>query len=506
MSNPTNLTSGRLLARNTIINLAGEVTPSFVALVALPIIIRALGVDRYGVLTLSIVVVGYFGLFDFGLGRAATKFIAEAAASSDQGKVPGLFWTSLFMMLAFGVAGGVVVAVLAPWLVHGVLKIPVALQPESLHALYLLALSMPFVISGGALSGTLAAFQRFDLINTVRVPNSIFSYVGPLLVLPFCHSLGWLVAVMVLGRLAGWIVTFWLCLQVVPELRREIHPRRATIRPMLSFGGWLTVSAVVGPIMAYFDRFLIGGMLSMAAVTYYAVPYQVATKLWIIPSAVSGVAFSAFSGAFTSDPNHTAVLLESATKYIVLTLFAPVLFVIALAPEGLRLWLGPSFAEHSASALRWLTFAVFINSTAHPAYSLIQAADRPDLLAKLHLAEAPFYLAMLWWMMLRYGVVGVAITWTVRVIVTTLIVFLMAWRLLPLAAPGIARIAALTSAALLIFAVGTIPMDLPEQCLLLGIAPLIFAVLGWLVLEPRERASVRHVVRGVRLLLVQAQH
>jgi len=504
LSNPTNLTSGRLLARNTIINLAGEVAPSLVALLAIPLVIRVLGVDRYGVLTLSIMVVGYFGLFDFGLGRAATKFIAAAAASSDQQEIPGLFWTSLFMMLAFGTAGGVVVAVLAPWLVHGALKIPVALQPESLHALYLLAFSMPFVISSGGLNGTLSAFQRFDLINEIRVPSAIFSYVGPLLVLPFSHSLGWLVAVVVLGRVAGWIVTFWLCLRLVPGLGREIHPGRATIRPMLSFGGWLTVSAVVSPIMAYFDRFLIGAMLSMAAVTYYAVPFQVATKLWIIPNAVSAVTFSAFSGAFSSDPDHTALLLESATKYIVLTLFAPVLFIITLAPEALRLWLGPSFADHSASALRWLTFAVFINSTAHPAYGLIQAADRPDLLAKLHLAEAPFYVAMLWWMMVRYGIAGVAITWTVRVVVTTLIVFLMAWRLLPMAAPGIARIATLTSAALLIFAVGTIPMDLPEQCLLLGIAPLLFAMLGWLVLGPRERASVRGVVRGVRLLLAQA--
>ncbi len=506
MSQSADLTSGRLLARNTILNLVGEGAPFLVALVTLPIVIHALGVDRYGVLTLSATVVGYFGLFDFGLGRAATRFISEAAASSDRQEIPGLFWTSLFMTLAFGVAGGLVLAVLAPWLVHDVLRIPVALQPESLHALYLLALSMPFVISGGGLSGTLSAFQRFDLINMVRVPSSIFSYAGPLLVLPFSHSLGWLVAVMVLGRLAGWVVTFWLCFQVVPGLQREVRPRRATMRPMLSFGGWITVTAVVSPIMAYFDRFLIGGVLSMAAVTYYAVPYQVATKLWVIPSAVSAVTFSAFSGAFSSDPDHTAVMLESATKYIVLTLFAPVLFIITLAPEGLRLWLGPSFADHSASVLRWLTFAVFINSTAHPAYGLIQAADRPDLIAKLHLAEAPFYVAVLWWMMLRYGVVGVAITWTVRVVATTLIVFLMARRLLPLAAPGIARIAALTSAALLIFGVGTIPMDLPEQCILLGIAPLLFAMLGWLVLEPRERASVRHVVRGVRLLLAQAQH
>ena len=504
LSNPINLASGRLLARNSILNLAGEVAPFFVALVALPVIIGALGVDRYGVLTLSMLVVGYFGLFDFGLGRAATKFIAEAA-SSEQRKIPGLFWTSLFMMLTFGAAAGVVLAGLAPWLVRGVLKIPVAFQLESLHAFYLLALSMPFVISGGSLRGTLSAFQRFDLINTVRVPSGIFSYVGPLSVLPFSHSLGWLVAVMVAGRLAGWLATLWLCLRVVPALRREIRPRRATIRPMLNFGGWVAVSGIAIQIMEYADRFIIGAMLSVAAVAYYAVPYQVTNKLRVIPGALSGVVFPALSGSFVANPGRAAVLFERATRYILLAVFPPVLLVVTLAPDGLALWLGPSFAGHSAAVMRWLGIGMFVNSLCWTPDALVEAAHRPDLTAKMRLVTGPVYLLVLWWMLPRYGVEGAAITWALRSALELLVLFAMARVLLPNLARGVVRIAKLALVALLVVVIGMLPMTLPTKGVFLATMLGLYALSCWRVLlEPEEKEFVRGHLRTARVFVIGA--
>ena len=71
------LVGGRRLARNVFWNLLGVGTPLLVAVVAIPRLIEALGTDRFGVLTLAWMVVGYFGLLDLGLGRALTKLVAE---------------------------------------------------------------------------------------------------------------------------------------------------------------------------------------------------------------------------------------------------------------------------------------------------------------------------------------------------------------------------------------------------------------------------------------------
>ena len=76
--NPTNeLISGTRLARNSALNLLGLCSPLLVAIVAIPILIRGLGTDRFGVLTLVWVVIGYSSLFDLGLSRALTKIVAE---------------------------------------------------------------------------------------------------------------------------------------------------------------------------------------------------------------------------------------------------------------------------------------------------------------------------------------------------------------------------------------------------------------------------------------------
>src|ERR1019366_9056928 len=98
-----------------------------------------------------------------------------------------------------------------------------------------------------------------------------------------------------------------LCLRVVPELRRSIAWERAVMGPLLSFGGWMTVSNVVGPLMLYMERFAIGVLLSATAVAYYATPFEVVTKLLIISTAISAVMFPAFSLSAARDFNRSSI-------------------------------------------------------------------------------------------------------------------------------------------------------------------------------------------------------
>lgn len=501
-----NLTGGRLLARNTLLNLAGEAAPFLVAIVAIPILIHGVGVARYGVLTLSMMVVGYFGLFDFGLGRAATRLIAEAAASGDDRRIRSFFWTSLYMMMGFGLVAALIVAASTPWLVTNVLKIPHTLQGESRVAFYLLALSLPFVISAGSLNGTLSAIQRFDSINAIRVPTGLFAYLGPLAVLPISNHLGLIVAVLVAGRIVGWLASLIVCLRVVPSIRCDLRPRRATVRPMLTFGGWVTVSSIIAPILTYLDRFLIGAMLSMAAVAYYAVPFQLTHKIMIIPGAVSGVAFAALSAACTNDPARAAVLFERATRYVVLALFPLVLILVTLAPEGLALWLGRPFADQSATAMRLLAVGVFIYGIAWVPFSLVQAADRPDIGAALHLALALPYVLVLWLMLTRYGIAGAAFAWTLRAAADTATLFMITRRLMPLAAPGVSRLARLAVGAVLTCALGALPMELATKGVFLVITLGLFAAATWkILLEPAEREFVRGYARSAGLAALAAR-
>ena len=266
---PNNLTSGRLLARNTVYNLIGQVVPLIAAFFSIPFLIDGLGTDRFGVLMLAWMVIGYFSLFDMGLGRALTKLIAEKLGSGDVNEIPALAGTGLFLMSVLGLSGTFAAAALTPWLVHNALKIAPVLQVETSRTFFLLAVSIPVVISTAGIRGILEAYQHFGAINMLRVPMGLFTFIGPLIVILFSKSLVIVVAMLVAGRALSWALHLFVCLRFIPVLRLGMKIKRALIFPLLSFGGWMTISNIIGPLMVYFDRFLIGALVSMAAVAYY---------------------------------------------------------------------------------------------------------------------------------------------------------------------------------------------------------------------------------------------
>ena len=290
---------------------------------------------------------------------------------------------------------------------------------------------MPLVLSGSCLTGTLASLQRFDLTSIIGAATGIFSFAAPLGVLLFTHNLSWIVLVLVLGRLGAWIASLVLCLRLVPILAADVRPSIKSLVPLLSFGGWITVSGLASPLMVNLDRLIIGSTLSTAAVTYYSVPFQIVNKLPMLPGAMSNVLFPAFSAT---------ARVASRPRFEALRTYQPLLFTGAIprGPDPLLfragsacLFFGTEIASHGYCAMRWLLIGVLANGLALIPYGLVQAANRPDLTAKFHVAEFPIYFTALFVLLPRFGIVGAAAAWTIRVTADSLALFAAAAMILP---------------------------------------------------------------------------
>ena len=483
---------GYALACNTFWNLISYGAPTIVAVFTIPLLIAKLGMDRFGVLTLSWVVIGYFNLFDFGLGRALTKLVAEKIGAAGDLVVPSLVWTGLFLMLILGVFGTIVASLLSPWLVYTVLKIPNALRLETLQTFYLIAFSIPVVIFTTGLRGFLEAYQRFGLITMVSVPLGVFTFLGPLLALSFTHNLFIIITILILGRVFAGLAYLWLCFKTLPTLR-HIALDRTVVGRLLSFGGWITVTNIVGPLMVYLDRFLIGALLSITAVVYYTTPYDIVTKLLIIPTSLTGVLFPAFSTALGIDKARSTRLFFRGGKYIYLIMFPTALFIIIFANEGLGLWLGHDFARQSVRVLQWLAVGVFVNALAHVPYSLVQAAGRADVTAKLHLVELPLYLTALWWLIAQFGIEGVAMAWVARVTFDTIVLFILANRIANLGIIISGHLVFILVMTMTTFIAGSLLNGLILKASFSGIIIVSFALLTWQrILSPDERTLLRN--------------
>jgi len=429
VSPAASLTSGRRLARNMLWNLTGQGLPLLAALVAIPLLISGAGLERFGILALSWVLIGYASLFDFGLGRALTQLVARRLGQDQVQEIPVLVWTALALMAGFGIIGCLMLLLFAPWLVTEVLEIPSILQDEALRAFQVVAFGIPVVTLATGLRGVLEAYQRFSVVAVVNGLLGAATFLGPLTVMLITDRLDALVGAILLARAIATIAYGFLCLRGSIGLRAP-HVDIQAVRPLFGFGAWMTVTNVVGPIVDYLDRFIVAGLLSIAVVAFYSTPWDVVTRLLVIPAAISGVLFPAFAATFLTDRTRSTHLFATGVRYAFLVLAPVVLIVVSFAHEGLDWWLGPRFATESERVLQWLAVGVLMNSLARMPYALIQAAGRPDLTAKLHLLEVVPYLACVWWLVGTFGVTGAAVAWTLRVAVDTVLLFLIARRLL----------------------------------------------------------------------------
>ncbi len=415
--------NGKILARNAFLNFLGQAMPLVVGILSIPLIVRGLGADRFGLLSLTWVVVVYFTAVDLGMGRAATKYIAEALGKGNDRQISELLSTAVVIQGIFGSVGALVLYALTPLLVTRVLNISPELSREAQTTFYVLTLVIPIVLISNSFSGALEAAQRFDLVNAVRIPASTTTFVMPLVGLIWDLHLPGIVALILASRLVVLLVLMILDFRVFPEFK-AFSVSRNLFAKLLRYGGWLTVTGLIAPLLVYIDRFLIASLISMAAVAYYTVPYEGITRLWIIPFSLTMTLFPAFSTlGGRGDRHRIGILFARSIKYTLLTLGPIVVLLAAFARETLQIWLGGDFPLASSTVLQLLAVGVLINSLGHVPYALLQGIGRPDITAKFHLLELPLYMGMAWFSIQHWGIAGAGAAWALRVLVDTILLF-----------------------------------------------------------------------------------
>jgi O-antigen/teichoic acid export membrane protein len=397
-----------------------------------------MGTERFGVLSVALGLLAYFTIFDLGIGRALTRFLAANLSTRSEEEAPTLFWSALGMLIGLGVIGALAITALCPLLVTRVFEIPPALRHETRVTFYLLAWALPFVIGNAAMWGVLSAHQRFDLGNAINIPIGCVNYFGPLIAVHLSQSLIPVAALLVACRLCTWAAYLAICLRIVPELRRRIAFSTRSVARLASLGGWMTVSTAVTPLMLCADRVAIGSVISVAAVTYYASAYEIATKLWILQVAVTTVVFPAFCHAETLRAGQLDDMFRRSLAALILIVSLPALLLVGFADELLRLWLGADIAAHSAVLLRVLAFGCVFNCLANLASALLQSRGGSRAVALLQVSEIVAYLPLLILATSFYGLTGAAIAWSARALFDAIGQFVMVfrWSLLPCITPA----------------------------------------------------------------------
>lgn len=393
--------SAKKIGQDTFYNLVGLVVPIILFIVSVPLYIKFLGQDRYGIIGIVWLIVGLFGMLDLGLGRAVTRRIAILIIH-DRSAARKVLDIALMTNVLIGTIGALLVMGAGWYAFVHVLVLSPQLRQESLEALPLMAIGLPIVTTIGLLSGALQGSERFFTSNRIMVTNSILFQLAPLIGAYLLGPRLWpLVFIALLARV--------LCLHLFwRECRLLFGP--ATIEwdrhesiAMLRYGGWITLSAVTGIVISMTDRLIVGRLHGSAAIPSYTIPYDATSRLTILSEALSRTIFPKYAAL---DAAEGEKLTRSLVRLLAALMVPAVCMVILLAPVIMKLWLGNELAVVTAGLMQIFAIAAFLNQFSRLPAGQLQGQGKVATTGAIAISQALPYVFMQYFLISRYGLYG----------------------------------------------------------------------------------------------------
>jgi O-antigen/teichoic acid export membrane protein len=412
-------------------NLAGLSLPLLVAVATIPNLLATLGQERFGLLTLAWGLIGYAGALDLGVGRAVTQSVARlrAGSNSDVAQIRVILFTAVRITLLAGGVGAILITASSFVGIEKLLKIEDVAPSEIRLSVVFLALALPMQAISATYRGVNEAYLNFKGISVLRVLLGVANFGVPFLISKYTVQMEWLTLGLVLSRaLALYFYKILAISCVGSNVEGEgVLFSKGVARDLFRFGGWFTLSGLLNPMVATADRFFISILVSAAAVSTYVIPYEMVAQSLIFVGAITTVAFPYLSQTIVTDPGKVRdVFLKIMGISLVGMLFVSAVLIF-FGGDVLSIWLGKKDVADLYSVVKILAIGLLPYTVGTLCISLLHAHGRTELTAKLNLIEFPLFIFLIYFLVDRYGVVGAAFAWVVRVSLDAGILSLLTW-------------------------------------------------------------------------------
>jgi O-antigen/teichoic acid export membrane protein len=206
-------------------------------LITVPIVIKHLGLDGYGIWSIIMVTAAYMRFGSAGIKSAFQKYVAEATGSGDFEKANKLVSTGSALMLALSVVGLTPVVLLSGHLAHAA-GVPSHFLPPAAGAISLLALIILVSNAGAGYEAIVTGAQRIDLVRTINIVATIGEAIAIVVLLHFGRGLFAMSVVMAASEISYIFYCMVVSRRILPEI--QIAPKYVTqtvLRDFVTFAG-----------------------------------------------------------------------------------------------------------------------------------------------------------------------------------------------------------------------------------------------------------------------------
>jgi O-antigen/teichoic acid export membrane protein len=397
------------LLQNSFFNGVGWLGGTLLNFIALPFIVKKMGLDVFGVYALIIAIMGYLGVMDLGIGQSIVKFVSEYHSQKYSSKVVETINNSITLLFISGFLGTLCILCCADYFPI-FFNVPAEIVRDTRYAIICSSFVFLLTIVMSGLSSVLNGLQRFDITSKLMLAYNSSLVLFTVIVL---YEGGSLSSVMLsnIGLLILFIAFVFRYIYIlVPDYSFKFSLKIKSLKPLMHFGLFLAVSRISGIVFTQFDKLFIGSILGTAAVSYYAVPSRVMNSL------LMGVASMGFAimpkASEISLPEYQkeqSALYLKATRYFILFITPIFLIFILLSKRFMTIWMGGEFAEHSWLLMSLIAISYYLSASTNIAWNIAVGMGFSKLQAIFAVILTVISLGALYPMTVYWGIQGTAL-------------------------------------------------------------------------------------------------
>jgi len=397
---------------NLAANLVGAAWTMLVQLVCIPLYIKLMGIEAYGLVGFYLMLQAMLQVLDLGLSPTMNREMARYSVQPEKAdEARDLVRTLEIAYWIIGILIGVVFVTASPWIaVHWIRSngIPVRGLRDAVTLMGILAFfQWPMSFYQGGLTG----LRKQVLFNLLRIMASTVTNGGAVLALwlirPTIHVFFvWLVAANAVMVLV-WTICFWKSL---PRGTRSPQMQARLLRNIGHFAAGMSGIAIFSLILGQADKLVLSRVLDLQLFGYYSIAGVFGTGLVSIVTSVFNTIFPQFSALVARGEEESIIHLYHKGTQLMLLLIVPLTAVLALfSVEVIQLWTrNPEVARNAGPIATILVLAAAVNAVMFLPFTLQLAYGWTSLGLKITVFLTVIVVPAVWVMARHYGAIGAA--------------------------------------------------------------------------------------------------
>ena len=425
-----------LLKRNIAANFAGNIWQAIMGLVFIPLYIKFMGIESYGLVGFFVTLQAMFILLDMGLSSTLTREMARLSSlPGREHEMRNLVRSLEVIYWIIAIFIGIIVIISAPFIANQWIKagqLPSQIIEQAIRIMgFAIALQWPVSLYSGGIIG----LQKQVLLNIINICVSTLRGVGAALIL-------WLISPTVQAFFTWQIIissinTCLLSLFLwhnLPKTHQKPIFQKKLLAGVWRFAAGMSGISIVSTILTQMDKIILSKMLSLEMFGYYSLAGAVAMSLYGLIRPVFVAIYPRLTQLVFRDEQDELKLLYHKSCQVMSVLILPVAIVVALfSYEILVIWTqNPVTAERCHLLLSILIFGTALNGLMTVPYALQLAHGWTRLTLYVNLVSILILVPMIVFLTRKFGAMGGACVWVILnggyIIIT---IHLMHKRLLP---------------------------------------------------------------------------